>query len=149
MGTAAPLIVPALLTVWQPLRGTYGLALIHGPSITGEKPPALFAGYDGDPDSDFEAITTDRGPVSMDSQFTERVTVRNGLWVWNGDGDAAALEVAAYALFNAVTDLVDADPTLGLTNVDAHIPGSRYTPRPSGDSGLEGLLQFDVIAEVL
>lgn len=126
-----------------------GLAVVDGPSITGERPPVLFVGYDGDPNSDFEGVTTDREPVSMDSVFTERVVVRNGLLVWNGDAKPAALRAQALPLFDALVDLVDADPTLGLDGVTAHIPGSRYFPRPSESQGLEGLLQFDVIAEVL
>lgn len=146
MGTRAPEIPLALVAIW----GLLDVAVVDGPFVRGDKGAALFVGYDGEAEaSDFEAVTTEREPVTIDGAFTEIVTVTCALLLHNGDGNPTELRAAIYEQFDAATNAVDGDPTLGLDGVTAHIPSSRLYLRPSSKRGLEGLLIFPLVAEVL
>lgn len=118
-----------------------------GPYATGDPSDAVHVGYDADPDLiESESARSERSRAAQGpGVFNETITVTNGIHVLNGADDIPGARVRGYSILGAVEDAIEADPTLGLSDMqDAYVSSSvlRFV-------GAELWLLFEVTVEVL
>lgn len=112
MGTSR---VPATLDRLVSLLGATTLTVVDGPLVTDDPADAVYIGYDGDPDGDFQTASPEQEWAGLGaSRRDEEFDIHCAAVALVGDGLVKAARDAAYAQTAIVEATVRADPSLGL-----------------------------------
>jgi hypothetical protein len=107
--------VPATIDALFSLLETAGVPVIDGPLVTSDPSDAVFIGYDGDPDGDFQAAESDQEWIGIGALTREeKFHINCAAVVTVGDGNVKLARDTAYALTATVENELRSDPSLGL-----------------------------------
>jgi hypothetical protein len=142
-------LVQTILAVHSTLSAAPALTTARvalGPVVTGDPSDTVWVGFDGSPDSEFQAGGTSSEWAGLGAaRRTEDITVTGAITVLVGDGDVAGALARMDALFDAVDDALRVDPALGQSPtpfVAALKAGELYLEPTT--AGLEPRLVFTV-----
>lgn len=125
MGTVskAPAVLAALLSI---VDAATSVPVYDGPFVTGDPSDAIHIGYDGDPETETEAVTSgQRYKGAASKSRDEDLTIVNAIYLVNGAAETAVARARGYELLGIVETAITADPSLGLpppckAGVDSH-----------------------------
>lgn len=149
--SAIPALIDALLTLCKASPALDGITVHDGWPWQADTADALYIGCD-DPwtrGRSHDGGSSDQEWATLGARDRdEEATVTCAAAAWDGSGDTATARSAAYQMVDAVQELLDADPRLGVPGVlKAVIANTRY--RPGMDQyGAVCLVLFDVRATV-
>lgn len=127
--------IPATIDALKALWTATGATVYDGAPLTEDYSDAIFVGYDGDPDGDFETAADDSewaglGALRRDEEFDIVCSVVTLV----GDDDIRAVRESTFALYKLASDALRADPSLGQTPpFTAALKGGSMFTEPSGD----------------
>jgi hypothetical protein len=138
-----PVVLPALLTLVRAAPLT-AVQIYDGPFATGDPSDAIHIGYDGDPDSDTEAVTSDQAWAGLGAKSRdETITITSAVYLLNGAADVATARARGYELLAAVEEAIHPLPAMGLTPPTwAGVTNSSLIYIPTATAGLELWLRF-------
>lgn len=126
-----PATINALVALWT----ATGANVFDGPPLTEDYSDAVFVGYDGDPDGDFEMGDDDSDWAGLGAlRRNETFDIVCSVVTLVGENDIQLVRENAYALYKLVSDALRADPSLGQTPpFTAELKGGPIFTEPSGD----------------
>lgn len=105
-----PATINALVALWS----ATGATVYDGPPLTADYSDAVFVGYDGDPDGDYEMGADDSDWAGLGAQRrNETFDIICSIVTLVGDDDIQLARENAYALYKLVSDALRADISLG------------------------------------
>lgn len=145
-GSRVPAAIDAVLAL---LDGSLseGTVVIDGPTIvTTGATKQVYVGYDGDPDGDYVAASSDQDWASAlgTGRREETLTVACAVLVQNGAGNVKQARDDAYAVLGEVSDILRANVNLGFPAPSvAHLrnPGLHQYQT---NSGVEARITFEI-----
>lgn len=148
MGSRAPAVVDAIYTLVD-AAAPAGVRVFDGPLVDGDPGDAIHIGYDADPDSTGEAVTSTQEWAGLGAKKRdETVVVTGAIYLLNGAADPRAARVRGYELLAVVEDALHPLPALGLPPpTRAGVTSSRLFYIPSEDTGLEVWLGFTITVQ--
>lgn len=127
-----------------------GLKVWDGPVITGDFSPAVFIGYDGNPEGDFRSVVGTQDWAGLGAKRrSENFSIVGAAVALTGENTTKTGRDAVYALLDVVGVTLRADPSLGLTElplVAGLKPAELYT-EPT-ENGLQCRWVFAVDVEI-
>ncbi|MFB6771142.1 hypothetical protein [Streptomyces sp. NPDC056337] len=105
-----------------------GVRVSDGPEIT-EDPDLewLIPGWDADPNGDYQAANTLGGWAGLGSRREEQFQITVAVIAYNGDTDVRAARERVYEIAARVEAWFVADPSIGLSELEAAIEASQLT----------------------
>lgn len=147
MGSRAPLILNTLVDLVT-AGAPAGVRVFDGPLVDGDPADAIHLGWDADPDSVGEAVTTTQEWAGLGAKKrNETVTVTNAIYLRDGAADPKAARTRGYQLLAVVEDAIHPLPSMGLPPPSwAGVTGSRLMYLTT-EAGLEVWLGFTITVQ--
>lgn len=93
----------------------YPVRAWYGPVVTGDPADSVFVGYDGDPEGDMQAVSSDEDWAGIGAKRRdERFTVQCAIVVLVGTAVPLEAIERAYAILAIIAHRLRVDPSLGL-----------------------------------
>lgn len=144
-----PAAITKLVAVFEAaLAGDADAHVFDGPVLSEVEPQKqVYVGWDGDPEGEFVAVSSDQGWASTigTAQRNESFSVLCSALVTDGGGTPTDVRTSAFALFATLSTAVRANVTLDLpspTKAEARNPTLFY--RHDANTGLEARIAFEV-----
>jgi hypothetical protein len=121
--------IPATIDALVAAFTAAGLHTFDGPLVSGDYTPAVWVGYDGDPEGDFKAVEGDQEWAGIGAKKRgEEFDVICSVTVLSGDSDVRSARETAFALLATVENTLRADPSLDQTPpfVAEYRPGAMH-----------------------
>jgi hypothetical protein len=146
-----PATLEALVALFAaaPTLGGAGVEIIDGPMVTGDPlREAVYVGYDGDPDGDFESVTFAQEWAGLGARAKdETFTVTCAVSVWSGSTKVVPMRVRAFEVLGEVETTLRAEPSLGLPPPTVVAMASGSLVQSQRGSGLECRIPFQIAVQ--
>jgi hypothetical protein len=143
----APDLIDALTARLATDDDLSGVGVNDGPVVTEDRRDEwVLIGYDGDPEGEFHAASTEEQWAALGTSRAERIELPVTLLVRRGDGNVQAARRRIYEIAGVIRRVLAADPSLGLPGMQAAIGGSTLY-QPQTTDGLQTRLVLTVGAE--
>ncbi|WP_426568092.1 hypothetical protein [Streptomyces canus] len=120
-----PDLIDALATRLSTDEDLSGVRVTDGPEVSGSAGLEwVLVGYDGDPDGEFLAATTEEDWAALGTSRSERIELPVTILVRRGDNDVTAARARTYEIAAIVRRVLAADPSLGLGGMQAAVAGA-------------------------
>jgi hypothetical protein len=146
MGSRVPEVIAALVALGQAETSAElsGVQVADGPEVTDSAAPDwLIIGFDGDPNGDLQAAQTVGGWAGLGSRREEQFQVTVAAIASRGDTEVRAARKRVYEIGARVEAWLLADPSLGLSSLEAAIEASQLT-QDQTDQGIQAVLLLTV-----
>jgi hypothetical protein len=140
--------VPAATDAFLAALTAAGIKNWDGPTNTGDFAPAVYVGYDADPEGTFESVVMDQEWAALGARARREVfDIVCAIVVLSGDDITVPLRTAVFQLFGEVETVLRTDPSLGQPPpfVASAKPKQLFTEDTA--DGLQGRLVFHVHVE--
>lgn len=143
--------VPDLIDALTARLATEGdlsdVQVADGPELSGSDAAEwILVGYDGDPEGEFLAATTEEDWAALGTSRSERFEVPVTILVRRGDTNVRACRQRTYEIGAVVRQVLAADPSVGLPSMQAAIAGAALYQAQTTD-GIQDRLVFTVGAQ--
>ncbi|WP_031039902.1 hypothetical protein [Streptomyces sp. NRRL F-5650] len=139
-----PEVIARLVALGKADKELHDVRVADGPEVTGDADlDWLIVGFDGDPTGDFEASQSASGWTDLGAGREEEWQVTVAAIAQRGDTDVAAARARAYEIGGRVDAWLRADPSLGLSSLQAGIGATRLT-QDQTDRGVQAVLLLTV-----
>jgi hypothetical protein len=109
--------IPAAIDAIVASLKTAGLTVWDGPVVTGDFSPAVFVGYDGNPEGEFRSVAGTQDWAGLGAKRRSEVfSIACAAVALTGEADTKTGRDAVYALLDTVGTVLRADPSLGLNS---------------------------------
>lgn len=141
MGSRVPEVIDRLVALGEADTALSDVMVSDGPEVTESSVQDwLIIGFDGDPEGDFEAARTVGGWSDLATGREETFEVTVAAIANRGDTDVKAARIRAYEIAARVEAWLRADPSLGLTSLEAAIEATRLQPDQTNQGAQARLL---------
>lgn len=142
--------IPATINAVVTALRNAGLKVWDGPVITGDYGDAVYIGYDGNPEGEFQSTSGTQSWAGLGAKRrNERFTIFCAVVALVGDsGDVQGSRENAYALLAGVEDALRADPSLGQPPPFVAAMNSNDLFLEQGDAGLQSRIVFTIDVEI-
>lgn len=137
--------VPATIDALVAALVTAGITTWDGPVVTGDFENAVYIGYDGDPDGQFETVVMDQEWAGLGAKARSEVfDIICCAYVLNGAADTKSVRDTVYGLLATVETTLRNNPTIGQAPMflGAIKPQTLFTW--STADGVQGRLVFHI-----
>ncbi|MFF8034921.1 hypothetical protein [Streptomyces sp. NPDC016626] len=132
MNSRIPEVLEALVQLGTTDPDIKGVVVTDGPEATESAAQDwLIVGYDGDPSGDFEAAQSAAEYTGLGGRQEEQFQIIVAAVANRGDTDVAAARQRAYEIGGQVVAWLQADPSLGLRELEAGIGSIRLVQEPT------------------
>ncbi|WP_411090792.1 hypothetical protein [Streptomyces sp. 049-1] len=115
-----PEVIEVLVALGKADAELSGVAVADGPEVSGTQAQDwLIFGFDGDPSGDFQAAQSVTAPAGLGTVSEEEFAITAAAISNRGDTDAVAARDRVLGIGARVAQWLQADPTLGLTELTA------------------------------
>ena len=118
-------MIDALVGRWSADVELSEAEVTDGPQVTDSAAQDwILVGFDGDPGGSFQAAVTQQDWAGLSSQRGERIALTVAVVASRGDTDVKAARDRVYALARVLEDDLRADPSVGLSALQAAVDSS-------------------------
>lgn len=148
----APEVVDAILALVTPAVAAAApdVRVFDGPVVDGDPADSIHIGWEADPDSTSDAITSSQDWAGLGAKRrNETLVITNAIGLLNGVADPQAARIRGYQLLAIVEDAIHQQPSMGLTftPIWAGVTSSRLIYVPNDENGLEVWLVFQITVQ--
>ena len=145
MASRVPELIDALVAACRAAPALADVAVADGPELSESNPAEwLMIGFDGDPDSNFQAAQSVGGWASLvNSDREEQLQVTCAVFASRGDTDVRAARARAYEIAGVLEQLLRADPSVGLPSLEVAIEATQLA-QPQMELGVQAQLVLTV-----
>jgi hypothetical protein len=144
-----PTLLDALVSAFQGAAGLSDAEVTDGPVVTDSAAPDwVVVGFDGDPEGDFTAAFTESDWNSLGVSRGEQINIPVAVVVSRGDTEVRPAREAAFAYYSAISEILSADPTLGIPQTQAAVTTSSLHQSQT-TNGIQVRLALDVTCNTL
>lgn len=145
-----PSHIPAAIDAIVAKLTAAGLKVWDGPVVTGDFSPAVFVGYDGNPDGEFRSVAGSQDWVGLGAKRRSEIfSIVCAAVALTGENTTKTGRDAVYALLDVVGTTLRADPSLGLTELPfvAGLKPAELFTEPT-ENGLQCRWVFTIDVEI-